>query len=237
MFSVRTNALKRRGGGMSSSPSSNGSHKPEPESTNGSSAGKWDGKKVFTTGEAAEICKVSQQTIIRCFDAGRLQGFRVPGSRFRRIPREELIRFMQTNDIPLDPIQGSMDPDTYRILVVEDDQNILDIFEDTIGRDERFELRTAATGYDAGMLTESFRPHLIVLDYMLPDINGNVVCQRLRSKPELANTRIIFVSGVVEQSEVDKLIRAGADDFLKKPFSVNQLLQRIEKLLEIPADS
>jgi excisionase family DNA binding protein len=45
-------------------------------------------KTVFTTGEAAEICKVSQQTIIRCFDSGRLKGFRVPGSRFRRIPRE-----------------------------------------------------------------------------------------------------------------------------------------------------
>lgn len=52
-------------------------------------------KKTFTTGEAAAICKVSQQTIIRCFDAGRLQGFRVPGSKFRRIPREELIRFMR----------------------------------------------------------------------------------------------------------------------------------------------
>ena len=47
-------------------------------------------KTVFTTGEAAKICKVSQQTIIRCFDSGQLKGFRVPGSRFRRIPREAL---------------------------------------------------------------------------------------------------------------------------------------------------
>jgi excisionase family DNA binding protein len=227
---------------MSSSPSSNGSHKDNGSSGPGdarqnASAGKWDGKKVFTTGEAAEICKVSQQTIIRCFDAGRLQGFRVPGSRFRRIPRDELIRFMQTNDIPLDPLETHSDPDVYRILVVEDDHSILEIFEDTIGRDDRFELRTAATGYDAGMLTEAFRPHLMVLDYMLPDINGNVVCERLRARPELASTRVIFVSGVVEQDEVEKLIRSGADDFLKKPFSVNQLLQRIETLLEIPAKS
>src|SRR5690606_13730789 len=62
----------------------------------------WLAKKVFTTGEAAEICKVSQQTIIRCFDSGRLQGFRVPGSRFRRIPRDELLRFMRENEIPTD---------------------------------------------------------------------------------------------------------------------------------------
>ena len=51
-------------------------------------------KTVFTTGEAAKICKVSQQTIIRCFDSGQLKGFRVPGSRFRRIPRDQLYAFM-----------------------------------------------------------------------------------------------------------------------------------------------
>jgi excisionase family DNA binding protein len=215
------------------SANSNGSHDQEVDSA---PAGKWDEKKVFTTGEAAEICKVSQQTIIRCFDAGRLQGFRVPGSRFRRIPRDELLRFMQANDIPLDPLEKPVHPGRHRILVVEDDRDILEIFEDTIGRDDRFELRTAATGYDAGMLTESFRPHLLVLDYMLPDINGNVVCQRLRARPELAATKIIFVSGVVEEREVEKLIRAGADDFLKKPFSVNQLMQLIESLLGIAAE-
>ena len=57
-------------------------------------------KTVFTTGEAAKICKVSQQTIIRCFDSGQLKGFRVPGSRFRRIPRDALYRFMKENGIP-----------------------------------------------------------------------------------------------------------------------------------------
>jgi excisionase family DNA binding protein len=218
---------------MSSSPSSNGSHNESADQTPHT---KWDGKKVFTTGEAAQICKVSQQTIIRCFDAGRLQGFRVPGSRFRRIPRDELIRFMQTNEIPLEPLQGQPAPDIYRILVVEDDHSILEIFEDTLGRDDRFEMRTAATGYDAGMLTESFRPHLIVLDYMLPDINGDIVCERLRENPELASTKVIFVSGVVEEAEVEKLIRSGADDFLKKPFSVSNLLERIETLLGVTSE-
>src|SRR5262245_27796753 len=61
-------------------------------------------KTVFTTGEAAKICKVSQQTIIRCFDNGQLKGFRVPGSRFRRIPREALYKFMRDNGIPTDAL-------------------------------------------------------------------------------------------------------------------------------------
>jgi len=72
----------------------------------GNGAEDWAGKQVFTTGEAAEICKVSQQTIIRCFDSGRLQGFRVPGSKFRRIPRAELLRFMKANDIPTDALES-----------------------------------------------------------------------------------------------------------------------------------
>ena len=59
-------------------------------------------KTVFTTGEAAKICKVSQQTIIRCFDNGSLKGSRVPGSKFRRIPREQLYLFMKDNGIPTD---------------------------------------------------------------------------------------------------------------------------------------
>ena len=61
-------------------------------------------KTVFTTGEAAKICKVSQQTIIRCFDSGQLKGFRVPGSRFRRIPRDQLYSFMRDNGIPTDAL-------------------------------------------------------------------------------------------------------------------------------------
>lgn len=191
----------------------------------------WATKKVFTTGEAAEICKVSQQTIIRCFDSGRLQGFRVPGSRFRRIPRDELIRFMKENDIPLETLGAGSG--RKRVLVVDDDGQILEMFTDALGRDGRFEVRTASTGYDAGMLTESFQPELILLDYMLPDINGNVVCQRVRSNPRTRDARIIFVSGVVNADEVEQLRRAGADDFVKKPFNIERLIARMAELLGV----
>ena len=189
----------------------------------------WADKQVFTTGEAAEICKVSQQTIIRCFDNGRLQGFRVPGSRFRRIPRGELLRFLKANDIPTDLLESSK----RRILVVDDDDQIVDLLVDVLSRDERFDVKTAATGYDAGMLTESFRPHLVLLDYMLPDLNGNLVCERIKANPELAGTKIIIVSGVVNQEEIDALTRSGSDGFVKKPFNIEKLVERISELLEV----
>ncbi len=186
-------------------------------------------KTVFTTGEAAEICKVSQQTIIRCFDSGRLKGFRVPGSRFRRIPRDALIAFMKDNSIPPD----NLDNGKLKVLVVDDDPEIVELFVDVLERDGRFEVKTAATGYDAGMVTNEFKPDLIILDYMLPDVNGNVVCRTIRAKEEFADTKIIIVSGVVNQDEIDELKRAGADDFVKKPFNIEKLIERIGELLAV----
>lgn len=197
--------------------------------TNDTIASKWADKKIFTTGEAAEVCKVSQQTIIRCFDAGRLGGFRVPGSKFRRIPRAELVKFMQANEIPTEPLESG----GKRILVVDDDPAIVELFSDALSRDRRFDVRTAGTGYDAGMLTESYRPHLIILDYMLPDVNGNIVCRRIRENPELRSTKIIVVSGVVNQAEIDDLKKAGADDFIKKPFDIHHLTERMAALLGV----
>ena len=177
-------------------------------------------KTVFTTGEAAEICKVSQQTIIRCFDSGRLKGFRVPGSRFRRIPRDALMAFMK-------------DSGKSKVLVVDDDPEIVELFVDVLERDGRFEVKTAATGYDAGMMTQEFMPDLIILDYMLPDINGNVVCKTIRSKPEYEHTKIIIVSGVVNQDEINDLLKSGADEFVKKPFNIEKLIERIGELLTV----
>lgn len=201
----------------------NGSHQ-DGRPSGGKS--KWADKKIFTTGEAAEVCKVSQQTVIRCFDSGRLNGFRVPGSKFRRIPRSELIKFMQENDIPTDVLEGP----AKRVLVVDDDPAILELFTDLLGRDPRWEIKTAATGYDAGLLTESFRPHMVILDYMLPDINGHIVCQRLRENESLKHTKVIIVSGVVNQAEIDKLLKSGADDFVKKPFNVQQIVDKMVML-------
>ena len=186
-------------------------------------------KNLFTTGEAAEVCSLSQQTIIRCFDAGRLDGFKIPGSKFRRIPRESLIKFMKDNSIPL----GNIDTGKRKVLVVDDDAEIVELIVDVLTRDGRFEVKSASSGYDAGILTEQFRPELMLLDYMLPDINGNIVCQAIKRNPELVSTKIIIVSGVVNQSEIDELMNAGAEDFIRKPFDISELVEKIAGVLQM----
>jgi excisionase family DNA binding protein len=185
-------------------------------------------KDLLTTGEAAEICKVSQQTIIRCFDAGRLEGFRIPGSKFRKIPRQNLIKFMKENNIPLDGLESGKK----KVLIVDDDPEIVELLQDALARDGRFEIETASSGYDAGMLTQQFHPDIILLDYMLPDVNGNIVCQTIRKNREFDSTRIVIVSGVVKQDEIDQLLKSGAQDFIRKPFDIDELVERMTTALD-----
>ncbi len=186
-------------------------------------------KTVFTTGEAAKICKVSQQTIIRCFDSGGLKGFRVPGSRFRRIPREHLYAFMKENNIPTDALESGK----RKVLVVDDDRDLVELLVDVLERDGRFETRSVNNGFEAGMTVKDYRPDLIILDVMLPDINGKDVCLRVRNDKSLEAVKIICVSGMVEEDKIEELYRAGANEFLAKPFETERLIERICALLEI----
>ena len=190
-------------------------------------------KTVFTTGEAAKICKVSQQTIIRCFASGQLKGFRVPGSRFRRIPREQLFVFMRDNGIPTDALESGK----RKVLIVDDDRELVELISDVLERDTRFEARSVNNGFDAGMMVKEYRPDLIVLDIMLPDINGKEVCQRVRSDKTMDDVRIICISGMVEEDKVGELRAAGADDFMHKPFEIERLMDRMCQLLDIESVS
>ena len=186
-------------------------------------------KTVFTTGEAAKICKVSQQTIIRCFDNGQLKGFRVPGSKFRRIPREMLYRFMKDNQIPTDALESGK----RKVLLVDDDIEVVEMMTRFLVEDGRFDVKVANNGFDAGMMVKDYRPDIMVLDVMLPDINGKEVCQRVRADPSLEDVRILCISGMVEDDKIQELRLAGADEFLHKPFVVDVLIEQMCVLLDL----
>jgi excisionase family DNA binding protein len=190
-------------------------------------------KTVFTTGEAAKICKVSQQTIIRCFDNGQLKGFRVPGSKFRRIPREALYKFMKDNNIPTDALESGK----RKVLLVDDDLELVETIHKALQDDGRFEVRIASNGFDAGMMVKDYRPDLIILDVMLPDINGKEVCHRVRADTSMEDVRIICISGLIEDDKVSELKLAGADAFLHKPFDVDHLIEQMCAQLDIESSA
>ncbi len=123
-------------------------------------------KQVFTTGEAAELCNVSQQTIIRCFDQGRLDGFRVPGSRFRRIPRESLLKFMQDNGIPTVSLQSTC----CNVLVISDDPACVEAVHSMVN-DRKVSVHAACTAWDAGASFADCEPELVLQFSELPGLS------------------------------------------------------------------
>jgi DNA-binding response OmpR family regulator len=136
---------------------------------------------------------------------------------------------MKDNNIPLD----AMESGKRKVLIVDDDAEIVELLEEVLERDGRFEVKTASSGYEAGLSTERFRPELILLDYMLPDVNGNVVCQTIRRNPEFEDIKIIIVSGVVKEDEIAQLLKSGAEDFIKKPFNIAELTDKITTVLQM----
>src|SRR5258708_33716546 len=108
------------------------------------------------------MCKVSQETIIRCFDNGQLKRCRVTGSRIRRIPREALYKFMKDNGIPTDALESGK----RKVLLVDDDADLVDLMTKVLEEDGRFEVRVAGTGFAAGMMVTEDRPDIIFLDVM-----------------------------------------------------------------------
>jgi DNA-binding response OmpR family regulator len=136
---------------------------------------------------------------------------------------------MRENGIPTDALESGK----RKILVVDDDVELVELITDVLDRDGRFEVRSVNNGFDAGMMVKDYKPDLIVLDVMLPDINGKEVCQRVRSDKAMDSVQIICISGMVEEDKVDGLRQAGANDFMRKPFEVDRLIERICQLLEI----
>src|SRR5438445_1811537 len=97
----------------------------------------------------------------------------------------------------------------------------------------RFEVRVASNGFYAGMMVKEYRTDLIVLDVMLPDINGKEVCHRVRADTSLEDVRILCISGLIEEDKIQELRLSGADDFMHKPFEADKLIDRMCSLLEM----
>lgn len=130
-------------------------------------------KQVFTTGEAAKICNVSQQTIIRCFDSGRLQGFKVPGSRFRRIPRAELIRFMHQNNMDLDRITTG----PIQVLVVGMRPQEVDHLIQEHAAGHQIKIHHANDAWQAGFLTATVKPGLVLVSSAIAGVSSQAASE------------------------------------------------------------
>ncbi len=181
-------------------------------------------KDVLTTGEVARICNVAPRTVSKWFDSGQLRGYRIPGSKDRRIPMNALVKFMKEHSIPLD---GLVTGKT-RVLIVDDESEIVNVMEKVLGEQANYEVHTAHSGFAAGIECQKFQPHVILMDMHLGDIKGEDMLKTVRNNPDLQMTKVIAMSGKLTDGQAHQLLQTGFDGYLKKPFHIRQVIEAIE---------
>src|SRR5436190_370456 len=181
-------------------------------------------KDVLTTGEVAKICNVASRTVSKWFDSGQLRGYRIPGSKDRRIPVSSLRKFMKNHGIPMD---GLMSGNT-RVLIVDSDEEVLGTLRTILSEQTSYEVRTATTAFAAGLECERFRPHVLLMDLHLSDGDGRSVIKLIQSNEDLQGTKVIGMSAKLTDGQVAQLTHQGFESALRKPFSVRQVIDAIE---------
>ena len=187
-------------------------------------------KEVLTTGEVAKICNVAPRTVSKWFDSGTLKGYRIPGSRDRRIPTSELMKFMKAHGIPLEGLNSGRT----RLLIVDDEKEITDTLERILTEQTSYEIRTASSGFAAGIECERFKPSVLLLDIHLGDnADARQLADSIRKNENLSHTKIVAMSGKLTDGQAAGLRSQGYDGFLKKPFQVRQVVEAIEASLNL----
>jgi excisionase family DNA binding protein len=181
-------------------------------------------KDILTTGEVAKICNVAPRTVSKWFDSGQLRGYRIPGSKDRRIPLNGLIKFMKMHSIPMDGLQSGQT----RVLIVDDESEIVDVLQKVLTEQAHYEVRAAHSGFASGLECEKFRPHVMLMDMHLGDINGVEALKLIRDNGDLQLTKVIAMSGKLTDGQAQQLLQRGFDGYLKKPFHVRQVIEAIE---------
>jgi excisionase family DNA binding protein len=184
---------------------------------------------VLTVFKASQYCNVSPKTIINWVESGHIKAYKTVGGH-RRINRTDLETFMTKQGIPIP--NGQPAERKLKILVVDDDPIIVETIVQALEEDEfDYEVISASDGFEAGLQVNHFRPNLLILDIMMPDIKGYEVCKKIKENPDTKDTKIIVLSAYLDEDKFKKMKEHGADACFSKPFPLPQLKEEVARLL------
>lgn len=182
-------------------------------------------RSFISVGQVARHCEVALPTVRRWIEAKQLAAFRTPGGHYR-IKIEDFQRFLHKHRMPSYPPE----PGETRVLIIDDEPRVVDILADLLKRDPRgLKVETAGDGYEGLMKIGAFRPSLVILDVMMPHLNGIEVARRLRANPETRDIRILGITGYPDK--VEPILKAGADACLVKPLDLRRVRRELARFL------
>lgn len=182
-------------------------------------------QKAYTTFEAAKVCHVTHHSIKNWIKQGLIKASRTPGGHYR-ILEKDLDSFREQFDMfPRDKGFGHR-----QIMIVDDDPDALVLMERLLG-DEGFELIKVSNATEVGLRAAQTAPDLILLDFLMPEINGFDVCRALRNNEVTRNIPIMAVTCLDKEQDIERIFACGADDYLAKPFKVELFLAKVRDLI------
>ncbi|NLG48775.1 MAG: response regulator [Chloroflexi bacterium] len=183
----------------------------------------------LTTGQVAKYCRVSSVAVWKWIKQGKLRAYRLPGGHYR-IERGALKEFLREHNMPIDPEFFAVS--RQRILVVDDEPATVEVVARALQRlGNDIDVATASDGFEAGMQLATFKPDLLVLDLMMPQIDGFEVCRAVRQNAATAHIKILIITAYGVHENIERAIQAGANDFVHKPLDMDQLLGKVREML------
>jgi excisionase family DNA binding protein len=183
------------------------------------------GKNVLTTGDVARICNVAPRTVSKWFDSGQLKGYRIPGSKDRRIPVSELTRFMKAHNMP----PTALPVDKIRVLIVDSDGDAASALADTLRTKANYEVKTVRNNFETGVIAQRFAPHVLLINLLAEGIDATELCKSIRSSEDLQTIKVIAIAKQLSDSESAALLQKGFDGWISDPADVTKMVEEIEE--------
>lgn len=188
--------------------------------------------RFLTTGQIAAACQVTIPTVKRWIREGHLAAFQTAGGHFR-VTEDEFRRFQAAHRIPVERASSTAEAPP-KILIVDDDASLVDTLWEALSWEGRYKVEVAHDGYEGLIKVGSFAPKLLILDLRMPGLDGFQVCRRVKADPATRDTRILAITGHGGAHTREQVLEAGADGFLAKPISLNDLHLEIARLIGTP---
>ncbi len=195
--------------------------------------------RYFSTFDAARMCHVSPGSMIRWIREGRLTAAKTAGGH-HRIRDTDLVDLLKSLQMPVpDELSAErseakpLPQNAPRVLIVDDEREICLLVRQILELEfPGVKIEEARDGFEAGWKAHQFKPQLVILDLMLPGMDGFQVCRFIRNISELKNTKILAISGLNLADKEKKIRDQGADDFLEKPFDLERLKSKVNAMLQ-----
>lgn len=187
------------------------------------------GKNVLTTGDVAKICNVAPRTVSKWFDTGQLKGYRIPGSKDRRIPVNELLRFMKAHNIPAE----GMLTGKIRVLVVDRDEDTSSALAESLKTKAGYEVQTVASNFETGATIQKFVPHVLLISLLAEGIDAAGICKSIRVDEDFQTIKVIALANHLSDFESSALLKKGFDGYISDSSNVAEVIKKIEQAIAI----